>query len=74
MSRIPSVKRDHVSGGITIETAVDWYRFLADEAYFEGDALKCSEFTAKAESLSGSPQGVLHSVEIENAIRKWSRR
>lgn len=74
MSRIPKVERDAISGGITIDTAIDWYTFLADEAYFEGDALKCSEYTAKAESLKGSPQGYLRSVEIENAIRKWGRR
>lgn len=72
MGKIPNVERDALNGALTTECAAMWYAFLAEEAYFEGDLGLHDEFMAKAESLSRSPQGYLHSQKLEEHITKWS--
>jgi hypothetical protein len=74
MSRVPSVEREGVLGGLTYQSAVNWFRFLADEAYFEGDALKCSRYMARAEEMEKHPAGSIHSKDLEEAIKKWASR
>ena len=70
MGRRPAIERDALSGALTTECAAKWYAFLAEEAYFDGDLGSHDEFLSKAEILSRSPQGYLHSQVLETAIKK----
>lgn len=74
MSRVPAVERERVLGGLTYQSAVNWFRFLADEAYFEGDALKYSEYMSRADRMEDSPTGSIHSKDLEEAIKKWASK
>lgn len=74
MSRIPKVEREGVLGGLTTQSASEWYRFMADEVYFAGDALKSSEYISRAEALERSPTGSIHSKELEQEIKKWESK
>ncbi len=70
MGRLPAIERDALSGALTTECAAMWYAFLAEEAYFDGDLGSHDEFLSKAQILSRSPQGYLHSQVLETAIKK----
>ena len=70
MGRRPAIERDALSGALTTECAAKWYAFLAEEAYFDGDLGSHDEFLSKAQTLSHSPQGYLHSQVLDTAIKK----
>jgi len=74
MGRVPKVERDALTGGLMYQSAVEWYRFLADEALFEqGDAAKSDHYISQAEAMSQGPQGgVIRSRVLEEEIKKWN--
>ena len=69
--RRPMVERDAVLGGLTFESAVLWYLFLADEADFDGDAELCKEYLSRAETLGRGPVGWVHDKRLEEAIKSF---
>lgn len=73
MGRIPPIERCPLTGALSYASAMLWYYFLSEEADFEGDKEKCMEFLSRAEHLSQGPQGYIHSVELENEIKKYTR-
>jgi hypothetical protein len=74
MGRKPKIERDPISGGLMYESAIEWYRFLADEALFEeGDAAKSDHYISQAEAMSHGPQGgVINSRVLEEEIKRWN--
>jgi hypothetical protein len=71
MGRLPTIERDALSDALTTKCAAVWYAFLAEEAYFEGDVATHDEFMSKAETLGRSPQGFLHSKQLEDKIKSY---
>ena len=74
MGKVPTVERDALTGGLMYESAIEWYRFLADEALFEeGDAAKSDHYISQAEAMSQGPRGgVINSRVLEEEIKKWN--
>jgi len=74
MGRVPAVERDALTGGLMYRSAVEWYRFLADEALFEeGDVIMSEHYISQAEAMSQGPQGgVILSKLLEEEIKKWN--
>jgi len=74
MGKVPTVQRDALTGGLMYESAIEWYRFLADEALFEeGDAAKSDHYISQAEAMSHGPQGgVINSRVLEEEIKRWN--
>lgn len=69
--RKPMVERDAVLGGLTFESAVLWYLFLAEEADFDGDEVLCKDYLSCAETLGRGPVGWVHDTRLEDAIKKF---
>jgi hypothetical protein len=74
MGKVPTVERDALTGGLMYASAIEWYRFLADEALFEqGDAAKSDYYISQAEAMGRGPQGgVIQSKVLEEEIKKWN--
>ena len=72
--RLPQITRDP-SGSRGLETAcaIEWYEFLADEAYFNDDVVMHDRFKARADRLKGSPKGYLYSHELESLIAQYRK-
>lgn len=71
MGRRPAVERDALSGGLTMQCAADWYRFLGEEADLESLPLDAEEFFERSRQLRSSPDGSYHSKLLEDQIKKW---
>jgi len=74
MGRVPNVERDALTGGLMYRSAIEWCRFLADEALFEeGDVIMSEHYISQAEAMSQGPQGgVILSKLLEEEIKKWN--
>lgn len=77
-SKIPTVQRCQMTGGLTGESAYKWAMFLADEYLFDSDdPLLYDVYTAMAEGLrpvkgKATPASV-HSNRLEKEILKWTQ-
>jgi len=77
-SKIPTVHRCPMTGGVTGESAYKWAMFLADEYSFDDDnPLMYDVFYSMAESLKpvkgkATPASV-HSNRLEKEILKWTQ-
>lgn len=67
--RIPEIRR--YEGSLEATCAIDWYEFLADEAYFNDDVINYDRFKAYSERLKRSPYGYLYSNELEALIAQY---
>ena len=67
--RIPEIRR--YEGSLEATCAIDWYEFLADEAYFNDDVINYDRFKAHSERLKRSPYGYLYSNELEALIAQY---
>lgn len=74
MGKIPLVERDRVGHGVKGETAVQWYEFLAEEAYLAGDSMEYSVWKAKAESVSLAHACSIYDKKLEEEITKWMQK
>lgn len=76
--RLPEIRRDPCAleghtGALEVSCAIDWYEFLADEAYFNDDVVSHDRFKAHSDRLKRSPYGYLHSNELESLIKQYKK-
>ena len=74
MGKKPTVERDTVSGGLTYETASRWLMFMAEEADFAGDSDTAESYRQRAMAYMRFPNGALHDRNLENEIKKWTKK
>jgi len=72
--KFPHIEYDHVSGGVSGESAIEVYKFLADEAAFDGDMVKAAMFRAKVKSLSSVVPASVSDQHINEAIKRYGRK
>jgi len=72
--KFPHIEYDPVLGGINGESAIEVYKFLADEASFEGDKVKAALFHAKVKNLSSVVPASVSDRYIDEAIAKYGRK
>tara|TARA_R110000803_G_scaffold33099_4_gene72582 strand:- start:184 stop:417 length:234 start_codon:yes stop_codon:yes gene_type:complete len=74
MNKFPHVEYDPVGGGVRGESAIEIYKFLADEAEFDGDVVKGALFKARAKQLSVVPPASVGDEDLKEAIAKWGKK
>ena len=77
-SKIPTVHRCQMTGGLTGESAYKWAMFLADEYLFDSDdPLLYDVYTAMAEGLrpvkGKATVASFCSFMLEKEIEKWTQ-
>lgn len=76
--RLPEIRRNPCAleghtGSLEATCAIEWYEFLADEAYFNDDVVNHDRFKTYADRLKRSPKGYLYSHELESLIAQYRK-
>ena len=69
--RLPKVNRCPLNGGLTIDCARDWYKFLSEEADWNNAGELAQVYKRRSQGLSHGLRGSYHDGTLEQSIRTY---
>jgi hypothetical protein len=71
--RVPSVHRDDTLGGLQYECAIEWCKFIYEQAHWDGDLETYDRYRVLYEHLKASPKGSLFSKDLEARVAHYTK-